>query len=97
MVERIREGDIPGVQLRLRRELNAGCEESWRRLVLKGDKLVGALLVGDINRAGIFTGLIREKVSVGNIQDLLLTDEFGLLSLPSEYRKHVVSGEGIEV
>jgi uncharacterized protein YndB with AHSA1/START domain len=32
MVERIREGDIPGVQLRLRRELNAGCEEIWRRL-----------------------------------------------------------------
>ena len=58
---------------------------------------MGAIFIGAIDRAGIITGLIREKVNVGGFKDLLLTDEFGLLSLPAEYRKHVVSGTGIEV
>ena len=47
--------------------------------------------------AGIFTGLIKDKVDVSALKDLLLGEEFGVLSLPAEYRKHVVSGQGIEV
>jgi NAD(P)H-nitrite reductase large subunit len=70
---------------------------AYRRIVLREGRVVGALFVGDIDRAGIFTGLIRHGVDVSRARDLLLTDEFGLLSLPREYRKHVVTGEGIEV
>ena len=65
--------------------------------MLKGDRVVGAIFVGQIDRAGIVTGLIRERINVSPFKDLLLTDEFGLISLPAEYRKHVVSGMGIEV
>jgi len=65
--------------------------------VLEADRVVGAVLVGEVERAGIFTGLIRRGVDVAAIKDLILGDEFGVLSLPSEYRKHVVSGQGIEV
>lgn len=70
---------------------------TYRRFVLRGGRVVGALFVGDIGRAGIVTGLIRERVDVSGIKDLLLADELGLLSLPAEYRKHVVKGDGILV
>jgi NAD(P)H-nitrite reductase large subunit len=69
----------------------------YRRVVLRGNHVVGALFVGDVDRAGIYTGLIRDRVDVGGIKRLLLTDEFGLLRLPAQYRKHLVKGEGIEV
>ena len=69
----------------------------YKKLVLKDRRLVGAIFVGDIDRAGIATGLIREKVDVSAFKHLLLSEEFGVLSLPEGYRKHVVSGQGIEV
>jgi NAD(P)H-nitrite reductase large subunit len=70
---------------------------TYRKVVLKGGRIIGAMLVGDIDRAGIFTGLIRSKTDVSAVKALLLTEQFGVLSLPAEYRKHVVSGAGIEV
>jgi NAD(P)H-nitrite reductase large subunit len=69
----------------------------YKKLVLKENRLVGAILIGEIDRAGIFTGLIREGLDVGGIRGNLMRDDFGLISLPKEYRKHLVSGEGIEV
>lgn len=69
----------------------------YKRLVLSEGRLVGAILVGDINRAGIYTGLIRSKLNVEAYRENLLSDRFGLLSLPDQYRKHVVRGQGIEV
>ncbi len=70
---------------------------SYKKIVLKGDRIVGAIFIGQIDRAGIITGLIKERISVSSFKELLLTEDFGLLSLPAEYRKHVVSGLGIEV
>mgnify|MGYP000900424875 FL=1 len=75
---------------------NAGVP-SYRKVVLKGGRIIGAMLVGDIDRAGIFTGLIRSGTDVSSVKELLLTEQFGVLSLPAEYRKHVVAGAGIEV
>ncbi len=69
----------------------------YKRLVLKDNRLVGVTLVGHINRAGIYTGLIRHKIDVGASRSALMSEQFGLLSLPDRYRKHVVTGEGIEV
>jgi len=74
-----------------------GSERIYRRVVLRDGRVVGAVFVGDIDRAGILTGLIRERVDVSGIRNLLLSDQFGLISLPAEYRKHVVRGEGILV
>jgi len=70
---------------------------SYRRVVLRDNRVVGAVFIGDIERAGILTGLMRGRVDVSGIAETLLTDDFGLLSLPADYRKHVVQGEGIEV
>ncbi len=79
----------------LRRMDVEGC--TYRKIVLRRGRVIGAIFIGQIERAGIFTGLIRSKLDVSGFKDLLLSDEFGLLSLPSDYRAHMVSGAGIEV
>ena len=70
---------------------------TYKRLVLRGDRLVGAICVGNIDRAGIYTGLIRDRANVGPFKEHLLSGSFGLISLPQEFRKHLVVGDGIEV
>ncbi|HUV39908.1 MAG TPA: FAD-dependent oxidoreductase, partial [Planctomycetota bacterium] len=79
--------------------LTSGDEEAgtYRKLVLRDNRIIGAIYVGEIDRAGITTGLIRGKVDVSDFRELLLSRDFGVLSLPLEYRKHIVSGLGIEV
>jgi NAD(P)H-nitrite reductase large subunit len=69
----------------------------YKKLVLHSHRLVGAIFVGDIDRAGIYTGLIRDRVDVRPFKEHLLSGNFGLISLPRDYRKHLVVGEGIEV
>lgn len=69
----------------------------YKKLVLHHNQLVGAIFVGDIDRAGIYTGLIRDRVDVRPFKEHLLSGNFGLISLPKDYRKHLVVGEGIEV
>ncbi|HNT35894.1 MAG TPA: FAD-dependent oxidoreductase, partial [bacterium] len=69
----------------------------YRKIVLRDNRIVGFILIGDIDRAGILTGLIRDKIDVTSFKESLLTDDFGLLHVPKDYRKHIVSGMGIEV
>jgi NAD(P)H-nitrite reductase large subunit len=80
------------VLVRLDEEANV-----YRKLVIRNNRLIGAIFIGNIERAGVFTGLIRTRLDVGAFKALLLSDEFGLLSLPADYRAHMVSGAGIEV
>lgn len=69
----------------------------YRKIVLKEDRIVGAIFLSKIERAGIFSGLIKDRIDVSSFKQELLSDEFGFLVLPAEYRKHLVQGEGIEV
>jgi NAD(P)H-nitrite reductase large subunit len=76
---------------------------TYKKLILHHDRhgagtmLVGAMLIGEIDRAGIYTGLIRDRVDVEPFRKHLLSGNFGLISLPKGVRKHMVVGEGIEV
>lgn len=70
---------------------------TYKKLVLLGHRLVGAMFINDIDRAGIYTGLIRDQADISQFKDHLLSGSFGLISLPKEYRKHLVVGAGIEV
>ena len=70
---------------------------TYRKLVLRGHRLVGAIFINDIDRAGIYTGLIRDQADISQFKDHLLSGSFGLISLPKDYRKHLVVGNGIEV
>jgi NAD(P)H-nitrite reductase large subunit len=93
--------DLPTISVGLTEALGDDYEEiidldeeacSYRKIVLQDNRIVGAVFVGEIDRAGIVTGLIREQVDVSGFRDLLLTDGFGLISLPADYRERVLSG-----
>ncbi len=42
------------------------------------------VFVGDIEKAGIIYSLMRERVKVSSFKKALLSDNFGLVSLPKE-------------
>jgi NAD(P)H-nitrite reductase large subunit len=66
---------------------------SYKKIVLRNDRVVGAILLNAIERAGVYGMLIREGIDVKEFKDQLLSDAFGLLVLPKEFRKHLVAGE----
>ena len=72
-------------------------ENLYRKIVIKENKIIGVILVGNIERAGIYCGLIRNKINISNVKDNILMEDFGIIQLPEEYRKHLVVGNGIEV
>ncbi|MEW6665184.1 MAG: FAD-dependent oxidoreductase [Thermodesulfobacteriota bacterium] len=46
--------------------------DTYRKLVLKGGVLLGALLLGDIEGSGVLTGLIRRKAKIGARPEALM-------------------------
>lgn len=69
----------------------------YKKLVIRNNRIIGAILLGAIERAGIFSGLINNQIDISEIKKNLLKDDFGLIQLPKNYKKHLVIGEGIEV
>ena len=72
-------------------------EYTYRKIVLKNGHIAGFIFIGKISRAGIFTGLLEDKVDVEKIKEDLLNEDFGLITLPKGYRKHEVTGPGMIV
>jgi NAD(P)H-nitrite reductase large subunit len=60
---------------------------TYRKIILKEDRVVGAILMGEIDRAGIITGLLREGLSVKGFKKELLKNPFGWISFPKHLRK----------
>ena len=69
----------------------------YKKIVVKDNRVVGVILVNSVERAGVYGMLIREGINVRDFKDQLLSDDFGLLVLPKEFRKHLVAGEGIVI
>jgi len=74
--------DEPGYEV-----LSSNNEGNYRKIILKDGVIVGAVFLRAIDRAGIIAGLIRERLSVEAFKEQLLSEDFGLLSLPREWRK----------
>ncbi|MBT0652784.1 NAD(P)/FAD-dependent oxidoreductase [Geomobilimonas luticola] len=66
----------------------------YRKIVLQDNRLVGAVLVGQVDRAGIFSGLIREKVDVTPFKEQLLAPDFGIIHLTKEIRNTLFAPYG---
>jgi len=49
----------------------------YKKLILKDNFLIGAILIGDIKNSGIFLRIIREKIDVSPFKDRLLQENFG--------------------
>ena len=56
----------------------------YRKVVLKDGLIVGMVFAGDIERAGIIYNLMKDRVNVEAFKQVLITDNFGLASLPEE-------------
>lgn len=69
----------------------------YKKIVIKDNRIIGAIFVGDIERAGIYTGLIKDKVDISTFKEHFLKENFGFISLPESYRKHLVEGPGMEI
>jgi len=64
--------------------INKQKDTVYQRVVLKDDLIVGMVFVGAIEKAGILFSLMRDRVKVNNFKQMLLSDNFGLVSLPRE-------------
>jgi len=66
----------------------------YRKMVLQNDRLVGAVLVGSVDRAGIFAGLIREQVDMAPYRESLLLPDFGFINLSKDIRSQLFGPQG---
>jgi NAD(P)H-nitrite reductase large subunit len=70
-------------------------EDSYKKLVFKDNKLVGYILINDVDRAGIYTALIREKIDLAGVDIELLKKRPQLMLFNKTDRKRILSGGGI--
>ncbi len=56
----------------------------YKKVVLNNELVVGMVFVKDIDKSGIVFSLMRDRVNVGSFKQVLLADDFGLVSLPRE-------------
>jgi NAD(P)H-nitrite reductase large subunit len=61
----------------------------YKKLVLKDNIIVGMTFVYAIERAGIFFSLMKNKVNVEKFKQDLLSEAFGLATLPADLRKEL--------
>lgn len=66
----------------------------YKKVVVKEDILVGMIVAGDVERAGILTSLIQERTRLRRIKGQLLNDSFGHIYLPRAVRdSRVLAGK----
>ncbi len=68
-------------------------DRSYKKIVVKENKVVGAILVNRIERAGVINSLIRDNVDVSCFKKSILDDNFGLIMLPKRARNERMEGK----
>lgn len=66
--------------------------KSYRKVILKDGCIVGYICLNKVDRAGIMTGLIKDKVDVTAFKDKLLCSDFGYIDFPGDFRKSRLNG-----
>ena len=59
-------------------------DDIYRKVIVSNGRLTGMVFVGDIEKAGLIFGLMRDRVDVNSFKESLLSDDFGLASLPRQ-------------
>ena len=54
----------------------------YKKIVLKNNVIVGLTLVNCIERAGVLFYLMKNAINVKKFKQMLLSDDFGLATLP---------------
>ena len=61
----------------------------YKKILLKDSKIVGFIFLGDLERAGIFFRLLKRHVNVSELKGMLLSEDFGIITLPELLRKEM--------
>jgi NAD(P)H-nitrite reductase large subunit len=64
----------------------------YKRLFAQHDRLKGYMLIGDIERAGIYTRLIRQQIPLHTIDYPLICERPGLIAFSSQERQAMLGG-----
>lgn len=67
-------------------------KKSYRKIVLRDNKLVGFIALNEVDRVGILTGLMEKEIDIHPFKDKLLYKDFGYAHLPKEYRHDQLLG-----
>jgi len=62
-------------------------KDVYKKIVLKDDLIVGMILVNEIEKAGIVFHLMKNRINVEGFGHELLSDDFGLITLPENLRR----------
>ena len=65
---------------------------NYKRLFYGENKLNGYILIGDVDKAGIYTSLIRERTPLDTIDFALVCEKPGLMAFTKEDRKAKLGG-----
>jgi NAD(P)H-nitrite reductase large subunit len=65
---------------------------NYKRLFYSGNKLNGYILVGNVEKAGIYTSLIREQTPLDSIDFALVCEKPGLMAFTKEIRMVKLGG-----
>jgi len=60
---------------------------TYKKIVIKDNRIAGILCIGDIEKAGIIFGLMRDKLNIEPYKNVLLNDDFGFAYLSEDIRK----------
>ena len=60
---------------------------NYKRLFYSGNKLNGYILIGNVEKAGIYTSLIRERTPLDTIDFALVCEKPGLMAFTKEERR----------
>jgi len=77
------EGEIFGVQ----------DDENYKKLFYANDALKGFILIGDVDKAGIYTSLVREKTPLSEIDFASVCKEPSLIAFGRSFRDEKLGGK----
>jgi NAD(P)H-nitrite reductase large subunit len=71
---------------------SGGGKGDYKKLFYSDNKLNGYILIGNVEKAGIYTSLIRERTSLDSIDFALVCEKPGLMAFTKEERKIKLGG-----
>ena len=69
-------------------EIKRRSKDTYRKLILKGGRIVGAILVGDTQKAGIIGVLLKKKVEIGEFGPLLMSHGLNFMEVLPLIRRY---------
>ncbi len=65
----------------------------YRKVVLRNGVIVGMVFAGDTSKCGLLYTLMRHKSDVSTYKDALVSDDFGVLSLPEDFWRDSITAQ----